>query len=91
MLPFPSSVIDVARGLGYTTTDSLFQNDDLDESTSVSKTTPASVSTELAIELTRKRLGTVSGRVHWLVADITDTQMDHGAYDVWRDRAYFTF
>jgi len=45
----------------------------------------------IAIEATRKRLGAVSGRVHWLVADITDTQLEHGAYDVWHDRAVFHF
>jgi 2-polyprenyl-3-methyl-5-hydroxy-6-metoxy-1,4-benzoquinol methylase len=45
----------------------------------------------IAIEATRKRLGTVSDRVHWLVADITDTQLEYGAYDVWHDRAVFHF
>ena len=45
----------------------------------------------IAIEATRKRLGSVSGRVHWLVADITDTQLASGAYDVWHDRAVFHF
>jgi 2-polyprenyl-3-methyl-5-hydroxy-6-metoxy-1,4-benzoquinol methylase len=45
----------------------------------------------IAIEATQKRLGPVSGRVHWLVADITDTQLECGAYDVWHDRAVFHF
>jgi 2-polyprenyl-3-methyl-5-hydroxy-6-metoxy-1,4-benzoquinol methylase len=45
----------------------------------------------IAIEATRKRLGAVSGRVHWLIADITDTQLEYGTYDVWHDRAVFHF
>jgi 2-polyprenyl-3-methyl-5-hydroxy-6-metoxy-1,4-benzoquinol methylase len=45
----------------------------------------------IAIEATRKRLGEVSSRIHWLVADITDTQLEYGAYDVWHDRAVFHF
>ncbi len=46
---------------------------------------------ETAIEATRKRLGPVSAQVHWLVADITDAQLEPGAYDVWHDRAVFHF
>jgi 2-polyprenyl-3-methyl-5-hydroxy-6-metoxy-1,4-benzoquinol methylase len=45
----------------------------------------------LAIEITRKRLGAASSRVHWLVADITDTQLEPVAYDLWHDRAVFRF
>jgi 2-polyprenyl-3-methyl-5-hydroxy-6-metoxy-1,4-benzoquinol methylase len=45
----------------------------------------------IAIEATQKRLGAVSGRVHWLVADITDTQLESQAYDLWHDRLYFVF
>lgn len=46
---------------------------------------------ETAIEATRKRLGAVSAQVHWLVADITDAQLEPKAYDVWHDRAVFHF
>ena len=45
----------------------------------------------IAIEATQKRLGAASGHIHWLVADITDTQLEHAAYDVWHDRAVFHF
>jgi 2-polyprenyl-3-methyl-5-hydroxy-6-metoxy-1,4-benzoquinol methylase len=46
---------------------------------------------QTAIEATRKRLGTAAAQVHWLVADIADTQLEPGAYDVWHDRAVFHF
>ena len=46
---------------------------------------------ETAIEATRKRLGAVSAQVHWLVANITDAQLEPKAYDVWHDRAVFHF
>ena len=46
---------------------------------------------QTAIEETKKRLGAASARVHWLVADITDAQLEAGAYDVWHDRAVFHF
>jgi SAM-dependent methyltransferase len=46
---------------------------------------------QTAIDGTRKRLGTASQQVHWLVADITNTQLEPCAYDVWHDRAVFHF
>jgi SAM-dependent methyltransferase len=46
---------------------------------------------QTAIDETRKRLGTASEQVHWLVADITNTQLEPCAYDVWHDRAVFHF
>jgi SAM-dependent methyltransferase len=46
---------------------------------------------QIAIDATRKRLGTASEQVHWLVADITNTQLEPCAYDVWHDRAVFHF
>jgi SAM-dependent methyltransferase len=45
----------------------------------------------IAIEATQKRLGAASSHVHWLIADITNTELEHGAYDVWHDRAVFHF
>ena len=45
----------------------------------------------IAIDATQRRLGAVAGHVHWLVADITHTQLEHGAYDIWHDRAVFHF
>jgi 2-polyprenyl-3-methyl-5-hydroxy-6-metoxy-1,4-benzoquinol methylase len=46
---------------------------------------------QTAIDVTKKRLGLMAEQVHWLVADITEPQLDHGAYDVWHDRAVFHF
>jgi SAM-dependent methyltransferase len=46
---------------------------------------------ETAIDATRKRLGPASERVHWLVADITNTELKAGTYDLWHDRAVFHF
>ena len=46
---------------------------------------------QVAIETTKKRLGQVAERVHWLVADITQVELEPRAYDVWHDRAVFHF
>jgi 2-polyprenyl-3-methyl-5-hydroxy-6-metoxy-1,4-benzoquinol methylase len=46
---------------------------------------------QTAIYVTKKRLGLPAEQIHWLVADITDTQLEPGAYDVWHDRAVFHF
>lgn len=44
-----------------------------------------------AIDANRKRLGDASERVHWLVADITRSDLPPSRYDVWHDRAVFHF
>ena len=44
-----------------------------------------------AIDVNKKRLGPTTERVHWLVADITQAQLEPGAYDIWHDRAVFHF
>ncbi len=41
--------------------------------------------------MTKKRLGLAAEQIHWLVADITEAQLERGAYDVWHDRAVFHF
>ena len=46
---------------------------------------------QTAIDANKKRLGTPSERVHWLVADITRDELGPSAYDVWHDRAVFHF
>jgi 2-polyprenyl-3-methyl-5-hydroxy-6-metoxy-1,4-benzoquinol methylase len=46
---------------------------------------------ETALEVARKRLGLAAEQVHWLVADITQTDLPPAAYDVWHDRAVFHF
>ena len=44
-----------------------------------------------AVEVTRKRLGSAGERVHWLVGDITEIELEPNAYDLWHDRAVFHF
>ena len=46
---------------------------------------------QTAIEVTKKRLGLAAEKIHWLVADITEEELEPGAYDVWHDRAVFHF
>src|ERR1700757_3609023 len=46
---------------------------------------------QTAIDANRKRLGKTSERVHWLVADITQVELELSVYDVWHDRAVFHF
>jgi 2-polyprenyl-3-methyl-5-hydroxy-6-metoxy-1,4-benzoquinol methylase len=46
---------------------------------------------QTAIEVNKKRLGEISNRVRWLIADITKADLSHSGYDVWHDRAVFHF
>jgi SAM-dependent methyltransferase len=46
---------------------------------------------QTALDVTKKRLGLLADRVHWLVADITDVHLEPCAYGVWHDRAVFHF
>jgi 2-polyprenyl-3-methyl-5-hydroxy-6-metoxy-1,4-benzoquinol methylase len=46
---------------------------------------------ETAIDVCKNRLGAAAGRIHWLVADVTRTELDKYAYDIWHDRAVFHF
>ena len=46
---------------------------------------------QVAINASRRRLGSASERISWLVADITRVELDVSAYDVWHDRAVFHF
>lgn len=46
---------------------------------------------ENAIRTTKKRLGVRAQEVCWLVADITQVELQPAAYDVWHDRAVFHF
>jgi 2-polyprenyl-3-methyl-5-hydroxy-6-metoxy-1,4-benzoquinol methylase len=46
---------------------------------------------ETAIDVTKKRLGLAVEQIHWLVDDITEAELEPGAYDVWHDRAVFHF
>jgi SAM-dependent methyltransferase len=44
-----------------------------------------------AIEFTRKRLGSASRQVRWLIGDIAEIHLEPHAYDLWHDRAVFHF
>ncbi|MFZ0637848.1 MAG: class I SAM-dependent methyltransferase [Candidatus Acidiferrales bacterium] len=46
---------------------------------------------QTAIDLTRRRLGSPSEQLRWLAGDITEIELQHGAYDLWHDRAVFHF
>lgn len=46
---------------------------------------------QTAIDATQKRLGSVAEQVRWLVADITQVELESSTYDVWHDRAVFHF
>jgi SAM-dependent methyltransferase len=46
---------------------------------------------QTAIDATKKRLGAAAERVRWLVADITEIELEPRAYHVWHDRAVFHF
>jgi 2-polyprenyl-3-methyl-5-hydroxy-6-metoxy-1,4-benzoquinol methylase len=46
---------------------------------------------ETAIEVCKNRMGAAAGRIHWLIADVTRTELSASAYDAWHDRAVFHF
>lgn len=46
---------------------------------------------QTAIDASRRRLGSDSERVSWLVADISGVELQPSVYDVWHDRAVFHF
>src|SRR5216684_8131657 len=46
---------------------------------------------QTAIDVTRKRLGSVSEHVQWTNTDIANSDLAPNAYDVWHDRAVFHF
>ena len=47
---------------------------------------------QTAIDVTKKHgLNAQPNVIHWLIADITEAQLEPNAYDVWHDRAVFHF
>jgi SAM-dependent methyltransferase len=46
---------------------------------------------QIAIDVTKKRLGPASENIHWLAGDITRANLEPCSYDVWHDRAVFHF
>ncbi len=79
---YSSSIIDVGGGESTLVDDLLARSYENITVLDVSQT---------AIDVTKKRLGLTAEQIHWLVADVTDAQLERGAYDVWHDRAVFHF
>jgi SAM-dependent methyltransferase len=46
---------------------------------------------QTAIDVNKKRLGLPAEQVRWLVADITEIDLQPASYDLWHDRAVFHF
>jgi ubiquinone/menaquinone biosynthesis C-methylase UbiE len=46
---------------------------------------------ETAIDVCKKRIGEAASRIHWIVADVTRTELDASTYNLWHDRAVFHF
>ena len=46
---------------------------------------------QTALDVTKKRLGPLAEQTKWIVADITQVELEPLAYDVWHDRAVFHF
>ena len=44
-----------------------------------------------AIDVTKSRLSSAADQVRWIVADITQIELEPRAYDLWHDRAVFHF
>jgi len=46
---------------------------------------------QTALDVTKKRLGPFAEHIKWIVADVTQVELQPSAYDVWHDRAVFHF
>jgi len=46
---------------------------------------------QTAIDLAKRRLGSAAQQVRWIVADITEIELEPHSYDLWHDRAVFHF
>ena len=79
---YSASIIDVSGGESTLVDDLLARGYENITVLDVSQT---------AIDVTKKRLGLAAEQIHWLVAVVTDAQLERGAYDVWHDRAVFHF
>jgi 2-polyprenyl-3-methyl-5-hydroxy-6-metoxy-1,4-benzoquinol methylase len=79
---YSASIIDVGGGESTLVDDLLARGHENITVLDVSQT---------AIDVTKTRLGLAAEQVHWLVADVTDSQLERAAYDVWHDRAVFHF
>jgi SAM-dependent methyltransferase len=77
-----SSIIDVGGGESMLVDDLLARGYEDITVLDISRT---------AIDANRRRLGDASDRVHWLVADIMQSDLAPSRYAVWHDRAVFHF
>jgi 2-polyprenyl-3-methyl-5-hydroxy-6-metoxy-1,4-benzoquinol methylase len=77
-----SSIIDVGGGQSTLVDDLLLRGYKNITVLDVSRT---------AVEATQKRLGAAAAQVRWLIADVTEIELEPGAYDLWHDRAVFHF
>ena len=77
-----NSIIDVGGGESTLIDDLLLRG--------CSNVTVLDVS-QTAIDLTKSRLGSAAEQVRWLVADITEIELEPLACDPWHDRAVFHF
>jgi 2-polyprenyl-3-methyl-5-hydroxy-6-metoxy-1,4-benzoquinol methylase len=46
---------------------------------------------QTAIDVTKKRLKELAGRVNWITTDVTNANLAPSAYEIWHDRAVFHF
>src|SRR5215813_10586713 len=46
---------------------------------------------QTAIDVTKERLRSAAGQIHWLVGDILEISLPPDSYDLWHDRAVFHF
>lgn len=81
-VPASASIVDVGGGAS-TLVDDLLAN-------GYRAVTVLDLSTA-ALAAAKARLGTESSRVHWLEANVLETEFPKHAYDVWHDRAVFHF
>ena len=77
-----SAIIDVGGGESTLSDDLL--------SRGYGKITVLDIS-ETAMRVCKKRMGALTEKIEWLVADVTLTELKPNAYDIWHDRAVFHF
>jgi len=46
---------------------------------------------QIALDVTRKRLGARAEKIRWILADVTQADLPEQSFDVWHDRAVFHF
>src|SRR5437660_279697 len=80
--PHSASIIDIGAGESTLVDDLLARGYESIALLDVSET---------ALDVTKKRLGPLAEQIKWIVADITQVELEPSAYDVWHDRAVFHF